>query len=44
MGLGLSIASEIIRVHKGMTGACNNEEEGATVYFMLPMERVNIYE
>lgn len=44
MGLGLSIASEIIRVHKGMTGAYNNEEKGATVYFMLPMERVNIYE
>ena len=39
MGLGLSIASEIIKFHNGMIGSYNNETKGATVYFLLPLER-----
>nr|WP_317282090.1 DUF4118 domain-containing protein [uncultured Sellimonas sp.] len=39
IGLGLSIASEIIQVHDGMIGSKNNETMGATVYFLLPLKR-----
>lgn len=39
MGLGLSIASEIVKVHNGMIGSYNNHSKGATVYFLIPMER-----
>lgn len=39
MGLGLSIASEIVKVHNGMIGSYNNHSKGATVYFLLPLER-----
>lgn len=39
MGLGLSIANEIIKAHNGKMGSYNNEDKGATVYFLLPMER-----
>lgn len=39
MGLGLSIAGEIVKVHCGVIGSYNNETKGATVYFLLPLER-----
>lgn len=39
VGLGLSIASEVIRVHNGYIGSQNNETKGATVYFLLPLKR-----
>lgn len=39
MGLGLSIASEIVKAHHGLIGSYNNEVKGATVYFLLPLER-----
>ena len=39
MGLGLSIASEIVKVHCGVIGSYNNETKGATIYFLLPLER-----
>lgn len=42
MGLGLSIANEIIKAHNGKMGSYNNEDKGATVYFLLPMERKDI--
>lgn len=39
VGLGLSIAQAIIEAHGGVIEGLNNEDEGATVYFMLPNER-----
>lgn len=44
MGLGLSIAKEIIQVHGGTIQGCNNETQGATVYFLLPLERKEEHE
>lgn len=39
MGLGLSIASEIVKAHNGVIGSYNNHSKGATVYFLLPLVR-----
>ena len=38
-GLGLSICKAIIQAHNGTIRAFNNEDQGATVYFMLPAKR-----
>ena len=44
IGLGLSIAKEIVKAHHGMLGGRNNEDKGASVYFLLPLERKNEHE
>lgn len=44
IGLGLSIASEIVHVHNGLINGYNNEESGATIYFLLPLERCDTHE
>lgn len=44
MGLGLGIANEIVKVHRGTIGSFNNAEKGATVYFMLPLDKEKMYE
>lgn len=36
-GIGLSYAKTLVRMHKGVIGAYNNEERGATFYFELPI-------
>lgn len=38
-GLGLSICKAIIQAHNGTIRAFNNEDQGATVYFLLPAKR-----
>ena len=38
MGMGLSICRSIISEHGGIMGFRNNETEGATFYFQLPIE------
>lgn len=35
-GIGLSYAKTLVQMHKGVIGAYNNEERGATFYFELP--------
>lgn len=35
-GIGLSYAKTLVQMHKGVIGAFNNEEGGATFYFELP--------
>lgn len=36
-GIGLSYSKQLITLHNGTIGACNNAEEGATFYFDLPI-------
>jgi len=36
MGLGLYIAAEIIKQHKGIIGVTSKLNEGSTFYFTLP--------
>ena len=38
MGLGLSISRRIIEDHGGTLWATNNEDNGATIQFALPLE------
>lgn len=43
-GIGLSYAKSLITCHKGIIGATDNQEQGATFYFELPVNsgKVNI--
>ena len=42
MGMGLTICQNIIEAHRGQIWASNNSNKGATFYFSLPREKVEM--
>ena len=43
-GIGLAYARKLVELHGGSIGAYNNEDDGATFYFDLPMVQVLVTE